>query len=87
MFRGRSGGQIGRRPRLTREFFTALLLIVAMANSAASDDGFDARLFWALTTGVVSFYLLSRGIARSGTKSRAADPREQLFKHHDRRDH
>ncbi len=64
---------------LTSEFFAALLLIVAMAISAASDDAFDARLFWALTTAVVCFYLLSRGVAKSGTKSRAADPRDQLF--------
>ena len=64
---------------LTSEFFGALVLIVAMAISAASDDAFDARLFWALTTAVVCFYLLSRGIAKSGTKSRAGDPREQLF--------
>ena len=64
---------------LTSEFFGTVVLIVAMAISAASDDGFDARLFWILTTAVVSAYLLSRGIAKSGTKSRAADPREDLF--------
>ncbi len=64
---------------LTSEFFGTLLLIVAMAIGAASHEDFDSRLFWILTTAVVSAYLLSRGIAKSGTKSRAADPREHMF--------
>lgn len=64
---------------LTSEFFGVLIAIVAMAISAASDDAFDARLFWILTAVLVSAYVLSRGVAKSGTKSRAADPREQLF--------
>ena len=64
---------------LTSEFFGALLLIVAIAISAASDDGFDSPRFWTLTTVVVAAYVVSRGIAKSGTKSRATDPREQLF--------
>ena len=64
---------------LTSEFFAPLLLIVAMAIAAASAEDFDSRLFWILTTIVVSAYVLSRGIAKSGTKSRASDPREDLF--------
>ena len=63
---------------LTSEFFGTLLAIVAMAIAAASDDGFDARLFWILTTALVFGYVLSRGIAKSGTKSRATDPREEM---------
>ncbi len=65
---------------LTSEFFGALLAVVAMAIAAASADNFDAPLFWALTSGIVAFYLLSRGIAKSGTKSRAGDPREELMR-------
>ena len=64
---------------LTSEFFGAVIAIVAMAISASSAEDFDSRLFWILTTAIVCAYLLSRGIAKSGTKSRSADPREQLF--------
>ena len=76
-----------RRPRapietkpffLTSEFFGVLLLVAAMAIGAATNDGFDARLFWILSAAVVSAYVVSRGIAKSGTKSRASDPREQI---------
>jgi hypothetical protein len=63
---------------LTSEFFAPLLLIIAMAISAATNDGFDARVFWSLTSGVVAAYLISRGIAKSGTKSRSYDPREEV---------
>ena len=65
---------------LTSEFFGALFAIVAMAIASASADNFDAPLFWALTTGIVAAYLLSRGIAKSGTKSRVGDPREELMR-------
>ena len=78
------GGGSHRRRRskpffLTSEFFGAVIAIVAMAIGASSAEDFDSRLFWILTTAIVSAYLLSRGIAKSGTKSRSADPREQLF--------
>ena len=63
---------------LTSEFFGVLLLIAAMAIGAATSDGFDARLFWILTTAIASAYVLSRGVAKSGTKSRSYDPREEL---------
>ena len=63
---------------LTSEFFGVLVLIAAMAISAGTNDGFDARLFWILTASVVGAYVLSRGIAKSGTKSQAFDPREDI---------
>ena len=63
---------------LTSEFFGVLLLIAAMAIGAASHEDFDSRMFWILTSGVVSAYVISRGIAKSGTKSRAYDPRDDI---------
>ena len=63
---------------LTSEFVAALLTIIGLAIAAATDDSIDAQLFWTLTTAIVAFYMLSRGIAKSGTKSRAGDPREHL---------
>ena len=50
----------------------------AMAIAVASADNFDAPRFWTLVAVIVSAYVISRGIAKSGTKSRAADPREDL---------
>ncbi len=79
---GRGGGyrqHIETKPFfLTSEFFGTLLVIVAMAIGAAVAEDFDSRLFWILTTALVAAYVLSRGIAKSGTKSRAADPREDM---------
>ncbi len=64
---------------LTSEFGGVVVAIVALLITAAANDSVDARLFWILTTALVSAYLLSRGIAKSGTKSRSFDPREQLL--------
>ena len=64
---------------LTSEFFGALLAIAELAIGAATAEDVDARLFWILTTAIVCFYMLSRGIAKSGTKSRSWDPREELL--------
>jgi hypothetical protein len=77
----------GRRPWaetkpffLTSEFAAVLLAIVALAITAGASDSIDAWRFWILTTVLVSFYVLSRGIAKSGTKSRSVDPREDLLR-------
>ena len=89
MYGGRGGFGYGRpwRPSrsetkpffLTSEFFGVVVAIAALAIAAASDDRFDSPLFWVLTTALVAVYLLSRGLAKSGTKSTASDPREQLL--------
>jgi hypothetical protein len=49
-----------------------------MAISAATNDGFGARWFWTLATVATAAYVISRGIAKAGTKSRAHDPREEV---------
>jgi len=75
MFRG----MIETKPFfLTSEFFGCVLAIIAMAIAVATADNFDSPRFWTLTTGIVAAYVISRGIAKSGTKSRAADPREDM---------
>jgi hypothetical protein len=63
---------------LTSEFAAAVLAVLALAITAAASDSIDAWRFWLLTTGITSAYLLSRGIAKSGTRSNASDPREQM---------
>ncbi|HEY0416058.1 MAG TPA: hypothetical protein VGC78_06700 [Gaiellaceae bacterium] len=63
---------------LTSEFAAAVVAVVALAITAAASDTIDAWRFWLLATGITCAYLLSRGIAKSGTRSNATDPREQL---------
>ena len=63
---------------LTSEFWGSLALIVALAIGAGTSDDIDARLFWILATAITGAYVISRGIAKSGTRSRAYDPREDL---------
>ena len=63
---------------LTSEFAALVISIVALAITAAVDNSIDAWRFWILTTALVSLYMLSRGIAKSGTRSMSFDPREQL---------
>jgi hypothetical protein len=38
----------------------------------------DARFFWIAATAVVIGYMLSRGIAKAATRSRAHAPREDI---------
>ena len=63
---------------LTSEFVGAVLAIAGMAITAASSDAFGAWRAWILITAVIVGYMVSRGIAKSGTRSHAADPREHF---------
>jgi hypothetical protein len=64
---------------LTSEFLVFVFFVMGLGISAATDDSVDAQLFWILTTAATAFYMLSRGIAKSGSRSRAWDPREDLL--------
>lgn len=64
---------------LTSEFWGSVAAIVALAITAGTNDQIDARLFWILATAITVGYVVSRGIAKSGTKSRAWDPRDELM--------
>jgi len=68
---------------LTSEFLTFTLATIALLITAAVDNSIDSRFFWILETALVAFYMLSRGLAKAGTKSRSADPREDLLRHDD----
>ena len=63
---------------LTSEFFGALAAVLGIAITAASSDAFGAWRAWILITAVTVGYLVSRGIAKSGTRSHADDFREHL---------
>ena len=63
---------------LTSEFVGAVLAIIGIAMTAAASDAFGAWRAWILITAVVVGYMVSRGIAKSGTRSHSDDPRENL---------
>ena len=64
---------------LTSEFAAFLISTIALIITAAVDDSIDSWRYWVLQTALTAFYLLSRGIAKSGTKSRSWDPREDMM--------
>jgi hypothetical protein len=63
---------------LTSEFVGSVLAIAGIAITAASSDAFGAWRAWILITAITVGYMISRGIAKSGTHSHADDPREHL---------
>jgi hypothetical protein len=63
---------------LTSEFVGSVLAVVGIAITAASSDAFGAWRAWILITAITVGYLVSRGIAKSGTRSHADDPREHF---------
>ena len=63
---------------LTSEFLVLVLLLMGLGIGTSVSADVDPRLFWILATIAVSFYMLSRGIAKAGTRSRAYDPREDI---------
>jgi hypothetical protein len=63
---------------LTSEFVGAVLAIAGIAITAASSEAFGAWRAWILITAVLVGYMVSRGIAKSGTRSHSSDPRESL---------
>lgn len=64
---------------LTSEFWGAVIACVGIAITAASSDAFGSWRAWILITAITVGYLVSRGIAKSGTKSRSWDPREDMM--------
>lgn len=63
---------------LTSEFALSVIAVVGIAITAASSNAFGSWRAWILITAILVAYNLSRGVAKSGIKSRAFDPREEL---------
>jgi len=63
---------------LTSEFAGSVLATVGIAITAAASDAFGAWRAWVLITAILVGYMISRGIAKSGTRSHSSDPRENL---------
>ena len=63
---------------LTSEFLVFVLYLMGLGITASTDATVDARLFWILATIATTGYMVSRGIAKAATRSRAHDPREDI---------
>jgi hypothetical protein len=63
---------------VTSEFLVYVLLLMGLAITASTSESVDARFFWEWATLASIAYMLSRGFAKSGSRSRAWDPREDL---------
>jgi hypothetical protein len=63
---------------LTSEFLVYVLFVMGLGISAATDATIDAWRFWMLATIATAAYVLSRGIAKAASRSRARDPREDV---------
>ncbi|HEX7255919.1 MAG TPA: hypothetical protein VF236_08335 [Gaiellaceae bacterium] len=78
MARGRTTDYVTRdetKPSfLTTEFYAMIGLIAAILIAAAQADNFDAPRAWTLVAAVGIGYMLSRGLAKSGSAHRDRDP-------------
>jgi hypothetical protein len=63
---------------LTSEFVGTLICVIGIAITAAIAADLDSHRASALIAGLVSAYTISRGIAKSGSRSHAFDPRENV---------
>ena len=72
---------------LTSEFVLALIAVIALLITAATNHTVGARFFWVWTSIILVGYMLSRGLAKSGTKSQAWDPRETFEPGRGNREH
>jgi hypothetical protein len=63
---------------MTSEFIGTLICVIGIAITAAAAKALNAQGASALIAGLVAAYTISRGIAKAGTRSRAADPRDDM---------
>ena len=64
---------------MTSEFLFFGLMTLALLVTAMTDDSIDASTFWYLEVPLTIGYLLSRGIAKSGSKAPSYDPRDEAL--------
>jgi hypothetical protein len=63
---------------LTSEFWGTILGILGICITAAIAADFDSHRASVCVTALIVAYVISRGIAKAGSQSRAFDPREQM---------
>jgi hypothetical protein len=91
MGRGMNGGGWSETKPffMTSEFLGTLLCIIGVCITAASTSDLNSHGAALFSTVLVAAYVVSRGIAKAGTRSRASDPRDdlQLGRSHDGHSH
>ena len=63
---------------VTSEFLAFALFLIGLGITASTSESIDARFFWTAATVITAAYMLARGIAKSGSRSRSHDPREDI---------
>ena len=63
---------------VTSEFLAYALFLMGLGITASTSPSIDARFFWTAATVITAAYMLARGIAKSGSRSRSHDPRDDL---------
>jgi hypothetical protein len=63
---------------LTSEFLAYVLFLMGLGIATGTEESIDPRLFWLLATVATVGYMVSRGIAKAGSRSRAWDPRDEV---------
>ena len=63
---------------VTSEFLAYALFLMGLAIAASTSPSIDAQFFWRYAGFATIAYMLARGLAKSGSRSRAHDPREDL---------
>jgi hypothetical protein len=63
---------------MTSEFLGTLLCILGVCIAAATTSDLNSHGAALFSTILVAAYVVSRGIAKAGTRSRASDPRDDL---------
>ena len=53
---------------VTSEFLVFLLFLMGLGITASESPSIDARFFWGAATIVTSFYMVSRGLAKEGSR-------------------
>lgn len=74
---GRAAGRVTRdetKPSfLTTEFYAMIATVAAVLIAAAQADNFDAPRAWTLVAALAIGYMVSRGLAKSGSAHRDRD--------------
>ncbi len=67
--RGFVAGSTEARPGvMTTEFWLSIIMAVTVIVAGYVSDAFDVDLAWALGTGIIAAYALSRGFAKAGSR-------------------
>jgi hypothetical protein len=63
---------------VTSEFLAYAFFLIGLGITASTSPSIDARFFWTWAAIITAAYMISRGIAKSGSRSRSHDPRDDL---------